>query len=292
MEPTTLHTEVVKVSCKDLLLKLPEITKQAQLDADTILREQIKDPVLQAVRQWLKAGKEPPSTSTIKNCKGLRAYKNIFHLLLLEKQYDLLCYNKLDENGIYDTKICVPLSLFMKCFELAHNNPLSGHRGDTCTFNYISRFFYLPGLYKWITMLVHDCLDCQKNKPQRHDLNEIPLEKLGELEITPFHTIHIDHKGPFRHISNQKKFCLVILGSFSPFIQVYPSKTADAPETVKLVEKYITRFGIPQQIVHDNGTAFLSNDFVRLTHEIGITLKPRTSYSTWTNGKVEVQKKT
>ena len=90
---------------------------------------------------------------------------------------------------------------------------------------------------------------------------------------------------------NQKKFCLVIVESFSRFIQVYPSKTADAPETIKLIEKYITRFRIPQQIVHDNGTTFLSNDFVHWTNEFGITLKPRTSYSPWTNGKVEVQNK-
>ena len=70
---------------------------------------------------------------------------------------------------------------------------------------------------------------------------------------------------------------------------MYSSKTADAPETVKLIERCITRFGIPQQTVHDNGTAFLSIDFVHWTHEFGITLKPRTSYSPWTNGKVEVQ---
>ena len=60
-------------------------------------------------------------------------------------------------------------------------------------------------------------------------------------------------------------------------------------QKLKLIEKYITRFGIPQQIVHDNGTAFLSNDLVHRTHEFGIALKPRTSYSPWTNGKVEVQ---
>ena len=88
-------------------------------------------------------------------------------------------------------------------------------------------------MYKWITMLVHDCLDCQMNKPQRHDLNEAPLEQWGELDITPFHTINIDHKGPFRPCINQKKFCLIIVEGFSRFIQMYPLKTADAPKTVK-----------------------------------------------------------
>ena len=118
VEPTTLHTEVVKVSCKHLLLKLTEFTKQAQLDTGTILREQINDPVLKAVRQRLKAGKETSSTSTMKHCKGLPAYKNMFNLRIPEEQHVLRCYNKPDENGLYNTKICVPLSLFMKCFEL------------------------------------------------------------------------------------------------------------------------------------------------------------------------------
>ena len=34
-----------------------------------------------------------------------------------------------DENCLNDTKICVPLSLFMKGFELARDNLLSGQRG-------------------------------------------------------------------------------------------------------------------------------------------------------------------
>ena len=38
-EPTTLLTEVVKLSCKDLLLKLTEFNKQAQPDTVTFLRE-------------------------------------------------------------------------------------------------------------------------------------------------------------------------------------------------------------------------------------------------------------
>ena len=94
----------------------------------------------------------------------------------------------------------------MKCFELAHNNPLSGHRGDTCTFNNISRFFFWPGMNKWVTMLVHDCLDCQKNKPQRHDLNEAPLEQWGDLEAIPFHTIHIDHRGHLGLVVTRRNF--------------------------------------------------------------------------------------
>ena len=98
---------------------------------------------------------------------------------------------------------------------------MSGHRRDASTLNNISRFFYWPGTYKWLTMLIHDCLDCQKNKSKRHDLNEAPLQQWGELETTPFHTIHIDHKGPFWPSSISKHYCLVVVDSVSRYVQVY-----------------------------------------------------------------------
>ena len=67
------------------------------------------------------------------------------------------------------------------------------------------------------------------------------------------------------------------------------AKMPKPPHTKNQLEKFITTFGIPQQIVHDNGKAFISNDFVHYTDEMGITLCPRFAYSTWTNGKVEVK---
>ena len=83
----------------------------------------------------------------------------------------------------------------------------------------------------------------------------------------------------------------MVVDAFSRFIQVYPVKAADSEGTIQSMEKFITTFGIPQYIVHDNGTAFLSSDFANWTFELGITLRPRTAYSPWTNGKVEVQNK-
>ena len=126
-------------------------------------------------------------------------------------------------------------------------------------------------------------LDCQKNKPVRKDLNETPLQQWGQLETTPMKTIHIDRKGPLRPMSSGKNYCLVVEDAFSRYIQVYPCKHADSKKTINLLEKYIT-FGIPQQIIHDNGSAFISNDFVHWSFELGITLRPRTTYAPWTNG--------
>ena len=70
---------------------------------------------------------------------------------------------------------------------------------------------------------------------------------------------------------------------------VYPVTNTGAQATIAAVEKWILHFGIPQSIIHDRGTAFLNTDFVNWTKQLGITLRPRTAHSPWTNGKVETQ---
>ena len=151
------------------------------------------------------------------------------------------------------------------------------------------QYFFWPGRYKWIVYLIEYCIECQTNKSKRHDLHEAPLEQWGELETTPFKTIHIDHKGPLRPSSNSNNHCLVVVDAFSRFIGVYPVKDTSAQATITALEKWITSYGIPQKIIHDNGTAFINSDFINWIKEFGITLAPRTTYSPWTNGKVEVQ---
>ena len=144
-------------------------------------------------------------------------------MLFLESQYDLLCYSEPCEDGSFDVRICAPLLLFIKIFEVTHTHELSGHRAESTTYNRDKRYFFWPGMFKWIEIIMLDCLSCQTNKSAGKDLNEAPLEPWGQLEIIPLHTLHIDLKGPLRPLSKGYRFCLVILDAFSRFIQVYPS---------------------------------------------------------------------
>ena len=70
---------------------------------------------------------------------------------------------------------------------------------------------------------------------------------------------------------------------------VYPVTNTGSQATISAVEKWIHSFGIPQSIVHDRGTAFINTEFIDWTKELGITLRPRTAHSPWTNGKIETQ---
>ena len=220
----------------------------------------------------------------------MKTYLNNFENLCLIG--NILCIKQPTEDpNIQNIKICAPLSLFLKIFELAHQDSLSGHSGKDKTLSSIKRFFYWPGLYKWVSHLIANCLDCQKNKQKRKDLNEAPLEKWTETVPFPFHTVHIDHKGPINPPSNGNKHCLVVIDSFSRYIQVYPVPSTSASETISALEKFFLTFGIPQKLVYDKGSAFMNEEFTSWTHELGITHAPRTAYSPWTNGKVEIQNK-
>ena len=115
------------------------------------------------------------------------------------------------------------------------------------------------------------------------------MEQWGELETTPFKTIHFDHKGPLRPSSNSNTHCLVVVEAFSQFLRAYPVRDTGAQTTVKALKEWITSYGIPQKIAHVNCSAFINSNLINWTKEFGITVVPRTTDSPWTNGKFEEQ---
>ena len=143
-------------------------------------------------------------------------------------------------------------------------------------------------MFDWICALTADCLTCQSNKPKPKHRNEVPLEE-WQNETIPFRTIHIDHKGPLHPQGNGNHHCLLVIDVFFRFLMVYPVTKTGAQATISAVENWIHSFIFPQSIVHDRGTAFINTEFVNWIKELGITLRPQSAYSPWTNGKIETQ---
>ena len=136
-------------------------------------------------------------------------------------------------------------------------------------------------MHDWICALTQDCVSCQSNKPKPKRNQEIPLEDC-ETETQVFRTIHIDHKGPLNPPSNGNSHCLLIIDAFSRFLLPYPVRdTSITSMDYALRNSPVNR--------SDRRTAFINAEFVILTKELGITLRPRTANSPWTNGKVETQ---
>ena len=108
------------VDTPDLIQKLSDFARDADLDIQTLLEEQLNDPVLQVVRKWIKTSDtRPQKTPDIRQSKALLSYKNKLEQLFIEHDTNLLCY--INRKPIQDTwktevKICVFLSLFPALF--------------------------------------------------------------------------------------------------------------------------------------------------------------------------------
>ena len=151
--------------------------------------------------------------------------------------------------------------------------------------------FLLAWNVKMGTNSIEELPNLPKDKQIRKDQNTAPIEKWREKVPYPLHTVHIDHRGPLNPMSDGKHHCLVVIDDFSRFIQVYPVKSTDATHNIEAMSFFITYFGLPQKLVYDGGTSFMSTDFSIFFLEFGKTHAPRTKWSPWTNGKVEIQNK-
>ena len=100
-------------------------------------------------------------------------------------------------------------------------------------------------------------------------------------------------KVPFTPSSQNKSYVHVTVDAFSHFVVTVPIKSNNAKTTDKtLLHHWIVKFGPPIYLVTDRGLEYINVDMAHLCTLMGIRHSPRTPYSPWTNGLVEVQTKT
>ena len=131
-------------------------------------------------------------------------------------------------------------------------------------------------MYKWVRTLTKCCLTCREIKQIRKDQNTAPNEKWGEEVLYHFHTVHTDHRRPLMRMSFGIHHCLVVIDTFSRFIQVCQVISTDATHATEAMSVFKTFFGIPQKLVFDQGTSLMSTAFSSFLQEFGITYAPRT----------------
>ena len=78
--------------------------------------------------------------------------------------------------------------------------------------------------------------------------------------------------------------------AFSHFVVKVPIKSNNAKTAIKtLLHHWNIKFGPPIYLVTDRGSEYVNKEMAHLCTLMGIRHSPRTAYSPWTNGLVEVQ---
>ena len=54
---------------------------------------------------------------------------------------------------------------------------------------------------------------------------------------------------------------LIVIDSFSKWLEVLPTKSTTSAATITLLRKVFVNFGLPEHIISDNGPQFVSEEF-------------------------------
>ncbi|XP_043916150.1 LOW QUALITY PROTEIN: uncharacterized protein K02A2.6-like [Protopterus annectens] len=153
-----------------------------------------------------------------------------------------------------------------------------GHVGITRMKALARSYFWWP---KWdhdIDVAVKECNTCQQH---RNSPVAAPLHP-WEWPSKPWQRLHIDYAGPF-----MGSMFLIIMDAHSKWMDAYPVKTATSTTTIECLRKSFSSQGLPETIVSDNASCFMSVEFKDFLGKNGIVHVTSAPYHAASNGCAE-----
>ncbi|XP_028164567.1 uncharacterized protein K02A2.6-like isoform X2 [Ostrinia furnacalis] len=188
-----------------------------------------------------------------------------------------LCRTQLSyENGciMRGHKVVIPEALRHKILVELHKS----HLGVVKSKAEARARLWFPGIDNAIENMISNCEVCIQLRPLpgRAPLAVWPHPK------RPFHRIHIDFLGPINNLTY-----LIVVDAHSKWVEAYYMKCTSSSSVVSKLMEFISRFGLPQTLVSDNGTAFTSQEFKAFCISNGISHVTSPAYHPASNGQAE-----
>ena len=138
-----------------------------------------------------------------------------------------------------------------------HYGPCGGHFSDKrMTYKVLHFGYYWPGIFKDVSKYVKGCDSFQRmGRPTSSD--QMPLQP--QVMIKPFEKWGLDFVGPISPMSRKKKYILVCTDYVTKWVEAKALFRATEKSVVEFIyEEIFTQFGVPREIVTDQGTQFTS----------------------------------
>ncbi|CAG9089257.1 unnamed protein product [Plutella xylostella] len=128
------------------------------------------------------------------------------------------------------------------------NNDEIGHFGVEKTLERIKKAYWFPKMSRFIKKYVQACVQCAYAKKSTH-APEGHLHTIEKVEV-PFHTVHIDHLGPFVRSKRGNTHLLVIVEAFTKFVFIKPVRNTNTQNAIRALEDvfYTFRFCLDKGI--------------------------------------------
>ncbi|GJV10991.1 reverse transcriptase domain-containing protein [Tanacetum coccineum] len=141
-----------------------------------------------------------------------------------------------------------------------HEGSCSMHSGPRSVVAKVIRSgYYWPTMHKDARNIIRTCNYCQTHRPVPRN----PQQKLTPITSPwPFYKWGIDISGPFLEGQGKVKFLIVAIDYFTKWIEAKPVATITGNQVKKFVwDNIVCRFGLPGEIISDNGKQFRDNTF-------------------------------
>lgn len=195
-------------------------------------------------------------------------------------------------DDIIDTKIWklwVPSPLRYDLISAAHNPPNKSHGGIAKTLNRIRERFYWPYLAVDVKEFVKSCELCQEVKSPNTVLAP-PLHGCFEVQ-RPFQHIFIDFLGPYPRTKKGNTKMFIVLDQLTKFVLLEPIRSSQNATVMNILkDRVFTIFGVPETILSDNGSEFMSKSFKEFLEAYGVSLLPTAKYSPQANSSERVNR--
>jgi len=139
-------------------------------------------------------------------------------------------------------------------------------------------YVWWPKLDQDVERLVKTCHLCQEH---RNVPAVAPLHPWNWPE-KPWQRLHVDYAGPF-----MGKMFLVLIDAHSKWMDVYPVNSATSAATIECLRKSFSNQGLPELIVSDNATCFVSAEVKEFLNKNGVQHVTSAPYHASSNGLVE-----
>jgi hypothetical protein len=139
-------------------------------------------------------------------------------------------------------------------------------------------------LTDYVTQFIKQCPVCQKLSTLH-----VPIQARAFTTATyePHQRLNVDTIGPLPPDADGNCYILVLIDTFSRWIELYAIKTVTALEAAKVLLQHFGRFGQAQELQSDNGSQFVNEIIKELCLLIGVEHKRTLAYSSEENAIVE-----
>ena len=127
-----------------------------------------------------------------------------------------------------------------------------GHPGMTRMKQLARMYVWWPGIQTAIERCINACTSCQMLQPTPP---AAPLQP-WKWPTRPWARLHLDFAGPLFG-----KMFLVLIDAHSKWIEVFPTTGSTSAVVIDHLRTIFAQFGLPETLVTDNGSCFVSAEF-------------------------------